>query len=88
MSRQTEDASPLREDLRKAIHVRAEQLFDVVTQAENDGVLPGVIAQQLNEELEVMRAQLSAIYPPEIAQAILGELMAAYELCGQSSSFW
>jgi hypothetical protein len=70
---------PLREELQMAIHVRAEQLFDVVTQAESNGVLPNVIERHLNEELEALGAQLRAI-SPRTAKALLGELMRAYEL--------
>ena len=66
-------------EIRMAIHVRGELLFDLITDAEECGVSPEVIDQLLTEELEDMQAQLCAIYPPERVQAIVDQLLVVYE---------
>jgi hypothetical protein len=75
---------PLRKELRVAIHVRAEELVNVVTQAERNGVSSNVIERHLNEELEALGAQLRTI-SPWTAKALLGELMRAYDLLRRAS---
>ena len=66
-------------EIRTAIHVRGELLFDLLTEAEECGVSPEVIDQLLTEELEDMQAQLRAIYSPERVQAIVDQLLVVYE---------
>ena len=66
-------------EIRMAIHLRGELLFDLITEAEECGVSPEVIDQLLTEELEDIQAQLRAIYPPERVQAIVDQLLVVYD---------
>lgn len=66
-------------EIRMAIHLRGELLFDLITEAENSGASSELIDQLLTEELEDMQAQLRAIYPPERVQAIVDQLLVVYE---------
>jgi hypothetical protein len=66
-------------EIRMAIHVRGELLFDLITEAENSGASSELIDQLLTEELEDMQAQLRAIYPPERVQDIVGQLLVVYD---------
>jgi hypothetical protein len=66
-------------EIRMAIRVRAEVLFDLATEAESNGAPPEVVDQVLTEELEAMKANLHAIYPPERVQAIIEELLVVYD---------
>lgn len=65
-------------EIRMAIHLRGELLFDLITEAENCGASSEVIDQLLTEELEDMQAQLRAVYPPERVQAIVDELLVVH----------
>jgi len=76
----------LKKEVQMAIHARAEQLFELITEAERNGLSPEVIDHHLTEELEVVEAQLRAIYPPKRVQAIVGELMGAYDARRRSAS--
>ena len=62
-----------------AIHVRAELLFDLVTEAESSGASPEVLDQFLTEELEAMQIRLGKIYSPERVQEIIDELLVVYD---------
>jgi hypothetical protein len=66
-------------EIRMAIHVRGELLFDLITEAENCGASSELIDQLLTEELEAMQARLRAIYPPERVQAIVDQLLVVYD---------
>jgi hypothetical protein len=66
-------------EIRMAIHVRAELLFELITEAESDGASPEVIRQFLTEEFEGLEAKLHAIYPRERVQAIVRELFVVYD---------
>jgi hypothetical protein len=66
-------------EIRMAIHLRGELLFDLVTEAEGSGASSEVIDQFLTEEIEDMQAQLRAIYPPERVRAIVDELLVLYD---------
>ena len=76
----------LKKEVQMAIHARAEQLFELITEAERNGLSPEVIDRHLTEELEAMEAQLRAIYPPKLVQAIVGELIGAYDVIRRSAS--
>jgi hypothetical protein len=65
-------------ETRMAIHVRAEVLFDLITEAESNGAPPEVINHILAEELEALEASLNAVHPPERARAIVDELLVVY----------
>jgi hypothetical protein len=58
----------LNPEIRMAVHVRIELLFDLITEAENCGASSELIGQLLTEQLEDMQAQLRAIHPPERVQ--------------------
>jgi hypothetical protein len=66
-------------EIRMAIHVRGELLFDLITEAENSGASSELIDQLLTEEIEAMQATLRAIYPPERVQAIVDQLLVVYD---------
>src|SRR5438093_10465221 len=66
-------------EIRMAIHVRGELLFDLITEAENSGASPELIDQLLAEEVEAMQARLRAIYPPERVEAIVDQLLVVYD---------
>lgn len=65
-------------EIKMAIHVRAELLFDLITEAESNGASPELIDEFLTEELESMQIRLAKIYSPEGVQAIIGELLVIY----------
>jgi hypothetical protein len=71
--------TPLTPELRMAIHVRAELLFDLLTEAKESGASSELIHQLLAEELEAMLAKLCVIQPPERVQAIKDELLVVYD---------
>ena len=62
-------AAALTPEIRMAIHVRAELLFDLITEAENSGASSELIDQLISEELKAMQAKLRAIHPPERVHA-------------------
>jgi hypothetical protein len=66
-------------EIKMAIHVRAELLFDLITEAEDNGASPEVIDQFLTEELDAMQIRLGKIYSPERVQAIIDELLVVYD---------
>jgi hypothetical protein len=66
-------------EVKMAIHVRAELLFDLVTEAESNGASPEMIDQFLTEELEAMKARLGEMYSPERVQEIIDELLVVYD---------
>lgn len=66
-------------EIRMAIQVRAELLFDVITEAESNGASPEVIDHLLTEELEAMQVRLNEVYPSERVQAIVDELLVVYD---------
>jgi hypothetical protein len=66
-------------EMRMAIHVRAELLFDLINEAESNGASPAVINHVLIEEVEAMEAKLRVIHPPEQVQAIVDELLVVYD---------
>jgi hypothetical protein len=65
-------------ETRMAIHVRAEVLFDLITEAESNGAPPEVVDQVLTEELEALETELLAVHPPERVRAIVDELLVVY----------
>ena len=65
-------------EIRMAIHVRAELLFDLVTEAESNAS-PEVIDKFLIEELEDMKIRLGKIYSAERVQSIIYELLVVYD---------
>ena len=66
-------------EVRMAIHVRAELLFDLITEAESNGASPAVIDKFLTEELVAMQARLGEMYSPERVQSIIDELLVVYD---------
>jgi hypothetical protein len=63
-------------ETRTAIHLRAKVLFDLMSEAENNGVTPEMVNHIMIEELEAMKTNLRAICPPERVQALVDELLA------------
>jgi hypothetical protein len=66
-------------EIKMAIRVRAELLFDLITEAESDGAPPEMIDQLLAEELEAMQIRLGKIYSPERVQEIIDELLVVHD---------
>ena len=66
-------------EIKMAIHLRADLLFDLVTEAESNGASPEVIHKFLTEELEAMRIRLGKIYSTERVQSIIDELLVVYD---------
>jgi hypothetical protein len=77
---------PFTNDLKMAVRARAELLCELLIEAEVSGASHEIIDQDLTEELEAMRATLHEIYPPERVQAIVDELLGAYEAYRRSSA--
>ena len=72
-------STALAPELRMALHVRAELLFELITDAESNGASLEVIDQFLTEELDAMQTRLGEMYSPDRVEAIVDELLVTYQ---------